>query len=706
MSTRLLTATAVIPSVVCLVLVLAYSGSADTLTPGASASTPAPSLTQTAVVSPSLPATKTVLPQQPPVGVPQPQQTAVALTARMLEAPNALVGPTASSFNWSPAGATLAYVEPKDGKDVLWLYDASSQAKRVLLDPSANSDQIDLASAQWSPKSDVLLLAGTKSLWLLDATTGKLKALATGNTPKTAMLFSPTGTYVSYAQNNDLYVVNIPSGRIRRLTTDGSETVFNGALDWVYNEELATRSAQPAYAWSPDGTHLIYLRLDEGAVQMHSVTDYRPLPPMLSYTRYPTTGSANPKASLRVINLLSGRRSQVALPAGAEYVLPLFSWFPDSTEAVYITVSRDHMTMELRAWSSLTGASRSLVKETDAAWINEDRYAAPIFLSGGAQFLWLSERSGYMHLYLYSRAAQLVKQVTQGDWMIDSNVWNMLIAGRPVQVDPSGNWAYFSSTKNSPLQRQIYRVNIASSQLAQLTQDEGFHLFALSGDGRYLIDRFSSVATPPVTRIVAADGSGTKVLSQAAGPSLALPELTREFVTLKAHDGAPLYAQLVKPEGFDPARKYPVVIHWYGGPGLQTVTNQYGTTNIFNIIERDVLYTQAGFLVWRLDNRGSSGRGHGFETPIALELGKAALDDQLAGVEYLRSLPYVDADRIGSDGKSFGGYMTSIHTGQRSNVLKCGVAGAPPTNWSYYDTIYTERYMRTPAQNPTGLRRY
>ena len=192
------------------------------------------------------------------------------------------------------------------------------------------------------------------------------------------------------------------------------------------------------------------------------------------------------------------------------------------------------------------------------------------------------------------------------------------------------------------------------------------------------------------------------MLSEAAGPALDLPQLTREFVTVKAHDGTDLYAQLVKPENFDPAQKYPVVVHWYGGPGLQMVSDRYGTTNIFNIIERDVLYTQEGFLVWRLDNRGSFGRGHAFETPIFGELGKAALDDQLAGIEYLKTLPYVDATRIGTDGKSFGGYMTLYALLHAPDIFRCGVAGAAPTDWSYYDTIYTERYMRTPDKNPEG----
>ena len=210
-----------------------------------------------------------------------------------------------------------------------------------------------------------------------------------------------------------------------------------------------------------------------------------------------------------------------------------------------------------------------------------------------------------MHLYLYTREGELVRQLTQGDWMIDSTAWNLLTPGRPVHVDPSGTWAYFITTKNSPLERQIYRLNIANGQLQQISEGPGFHFHALSGDGQYLVDQFSDVDTPPVTSIVVSDGSALQVLAACAGPSLDLPKLTREFLTVKAHDGVDLYAQVVKPEGFDPAKKYPVVVHWYGGSGLQMVSNRYGTTNIFNIIERDVLYTQEGFMVWRLDNRGT-----------------------------------------------------------------------------------------------------
>jgi dipeptidyl-peptidase-4 len=616
------------------------------------------------------------------------------------------MGPVPGSFNWSPGGARLAYVESKDGQDVLWLYDAATGSKQVILDPASSPDAtIDVTSAQWSPKGDAILLSGEQSLWLLQVDSGSLQEIPAGASPKTGLMLSSDGTQLTYVQDNDIYLGQVAGGQAQRLTQDGSEQVFNGCLDWVYNEELATRTAQPAYAWAPDGQQLMYLKLDDTQVQVHSVTDYHPIPPTTSDTRYPAAGSANPQASVHTVSLAGGvpdKTGQVTLPAGAEYVLPFFTWTPDSKEAMFITVNRDHTELNLVAWNPASATARTVIQETDPKWINEDRYMAPLFLGDGSQFLWVSERSGYMHLYLYQRDGTLVRQLTQGDWMIDSSARNLLTPGRPVHVDPAGEWAYFITTQSSPLERQIMRVNIASGKLEQVSKGAGFHFTALSGDGAYLVDQFSNVDTTPITRILKADGSGERLLSQSAGPSVALPKVTREFVTLKAHDGVTLYAQMVKPEGFDPAKKYPVVVHWYGGPGLQMVSNCYGAVNIFNIIERDTLYTQEGFIVWRLDNRGSLGRGHVFETPIQGQLGPAALDDQMAGIEYLRKLSYVDAAHIGTDGKSFGGYMTLYALIHAPETFTCGVAGSGPTRWEYYDTIYTERYMRTPQQNPQG----
>ena len=614
------------------------------------------------------------------------------------------MGEGPSSFAWGPKGAVLAYVAPDaDGTDVLRLYDAATGTRSVLLDPGANPDGIDVTSAKWSPQGDRILLTATGGLRIADARTGKVTTVAIAGDAVTAVDWLPSGRSVAYVQDNDLRTVDLGTASVTRLTTDGSETVFNGDLDWVYNEELATRSDQPAYAFSPDGKWVIHLRLDESAVQDHPTTDYDPVPPTIDWTRYPVAGTANPEATLHAIDLATGESTPVPLPADAdEYVMPLLAWSPDSREAFYMSENRDHTVFELRAWDPATGTSRTVIRETDRCWINENSYVAPIFLGDGDRFLWLSERSGFMHLYLYARDGTLVRQVTSGDWMIDTPAWNILVPGRPVFVDPAGEWAYFSATKESPLQRQLYRAEIATGKLERVSHDTGFHFGALSGDGRYLVDQWSDVDSVPVTWVERADGAARKVLGASAPPSLALPDVTREFVTLKAGDGTALYAQLVLPAGFDPAKRYPVVVHWYGGPTLQMVSDRYGATNIFTMIERDTLYTQAGFIVWRLDNRGTFGRGHAFETPIFGELGKVALQDQLAGIDFLRTLPYVDATRIGCDGKSFGGFLSLYALENAPKVFRAGIVGAAPTYWGWYDTIYTERYMRTPAKNPQG----
>jgi dipeptidyl-peptidase-4 len=633
------------------------------------------------------------------------------ITARQLTGPNALVGPGPSGINWSPSGAELTYVEARGDSNILYLRGPSGE-KQVLLDPSTQPDNIDPTTAQWSPDTPAasgtggasrgtILLVGDTSLWLLDVASRAIKPIAKGGS-KTSVMFSPDGKEITYVTGNDLYSVPTGGGQPRRLTTDGSEAIYNGVLDWVYTEELATRDAQPAYATSPDGSRMFYLKLDDSGVQQHPVTDYDPVPPTTTYTRYPVAGSTNPKASLHVIARDGSQDQPVSMPQDTEYVLPFFTWTPDSKEAIYITVNREQNKLKLNAYDPATRSNRTVLQETDPDWINENNYAAPMFVEGGRSFLWLSERDGFMHLYLCSTDGNDTRQLTKGDWLIDTTPYGILTPGRPVHVDPSGTWAYFCCTKDGPLERQLYRVNIKTGELFRLSRRPGFNALALSGDGRYLAQQCSSVKVPPVTVISNADGTAAKVIAKCAGPSLDLPKVTREFVDVQAHDGTTLKAQMVKPENFDPKKKYGLVVHWYGGPGLQLVSNRYGTTNIFNIIERDVLYTQEGFIVWRLDNRGSFGRGHAFETPVYGHLGPAALDDQLAGIEYLRSLPYVDTSRIGTDGKSFGGFMTLYGLEQAPDVFHCGVAGSGPTRWDYYDTIYTERYMGTPQANPGG----
>lgn len=627
------------------------------------------------------------------------------ISARMLVQPDALSGGGPEIIGWSPEGSELLYMLNNGDTSLLKIYNPQSEEKSVLLNSSELGSGIITESVQWCSSGDMILFSDdSSSLRLLDRYTKEVKSLAGGAEERKSASFSPDGELVTYTAANDLFTIAIDDGRITRLTEDGSDSVFNGCLDWVYEEELAMRSEQPGYSWSPDGKWIVYMKLDNTDVNKVPIIDYSSTPPIVDYTRYPHTGSMNPKVSLHTISMQGNYAArEIQLPGETEYVLPSFSWTPDSREVFFLTVNRERTALKLNAWNPSANSSRTVIEEYRDDWISENFYSSPVFLEDAANtFLWLSERSGFMHIYHYSTEGDMLSQLTEGEWLINTIAYDLLEPSRPVHIDASGSFAYFTSTMNSPLERHIYKLNIESGNLEQISEESGFHLFSLSSDGEFMVTQFSNVETPTITSVI--DTSTLKILplGKCEGPLINLPKLKREFLTLNANDGTELYAQIVKPESFDPDRKYGAVVHWYGGPGLQLVSNRYGTTNIFNHIEKDIMYTQEDLIVWRLDNRGSLGRGHSFEAPIHGELGKVALEDQLAGIEYLKGLPYIDPDRIGSDGKSFGGFLTLYALIHAPDVLSCGIAGSGPTDWQYYDTIYTERYMGTPQSNPEG----
>jgi dipeptidyl-peptidase-4 len=323
---------------------------------------------------------------------------------------------------------------------------------------------------------------------------------------------------------------------------------------------------------------------------------------------------------------------------------------------------------------------------------------APRFHEKGKRFLWLSERSGFAHVYDCDRAGAC-RPVTRGPWMVDARV-SFAASGRghPVALDERSGFVYFTATAKDPRERHLYRVRLDGTGEARLTPEDGTHQVVVAPDGRFYADTWSDVDTPP--RVWVARGDGTERWSiddNAEPPILAFERGDLEWVELRAEDGSTLYASLLKPPDFDPAGRYPVVLSVYGGPHGQTVTDSWRHVSPF-----EQLLASRGFLVWQLDNRGSAGRGKAFESGIHRRLGQLELEDQLTGVEHLKSLPYVDPSRIGIIGGSYGGYMTLYALTRAPEVFQSGVAAAPVTDWKHYDTIYTERYMGTPTDNPEG----
>jgi dipeptidyl-peptidase-4 len=626
------------------------------------------------------------------------------LSIEDLTAEPPVAGRAATGLTWLPDGKSFSYVirkgEGTEAAGELWLENAATGQKRLVLSSSGGSgtDSPEPAAAagketplprrlsfdrgSWSPDGQTLLVPAEGDLWLYRLSSRELERLTSAAGDEEHPSFSPDGKHVAFVRANDLYVIDVARRAEKRLTRDGSETVFNGKLDWVYEEELAGRDGR-AYHWSPDGTRIAYLRLDDANVGKYPISDFLRVPAAVEWQLYPKAGTPNPVPSLQVVSVDGAPLAAQAI-SGDGYIVPGFSWTTDSRSVAYRTLNRDQNRQELRLCTPGEAASRVLLTEDDPYWINA--LDPPRFLADG-RFLWKSERTGFAHLYVGTVAGGPLRAITSGEWMVD----------RVIGVAPRSGTVYFTASQEDVRRRPIYRAGLDGRGFTKLTAERGTYTAELSPDGRHLLATRSSVAEPPTVSLRDADGRPVRVVSQPQNRLGEFELATTEEVELPADDGMRLEGRLVKPADFDPSRKYPVIVYVYGGPHSQVVRDSWGATSLF-----DHYLASRGFLVWSVDNRGSWGRGHAWEAAIFRSTGKRELADQLAGVRYLKSLPYVDPERIGIWGWSYGGYMTLFALTNAPEVWKCGVAGAPVTHWKFYDTIYTERYMRTPQENPEG----
>jgi dipeptidyl-peptidase-4 len=364
-------------------------------------------------------------------------------------------------------------------------------------------------------------------------------------------------------------------------------------------------------------------------------------------------------------------------------------WLPDSRRVAIQRLTRTQNKIDLLFADAGTGRAQTVLAEMDQSWINVNDDLQ--FIAHGERFLWSSERTGFRHLYLYDLAGKQLAQITRGDWQVDG----------VEAVDEDGAQVYFISTQESPLERHLYRVSLGGGEPVRLTTARGTHSVNVAPDSTHFVDTFSTALTPPRQELYRADGTRLATLAENKVAELGEYRLSPvEFLTVPGADGTMLHASLIKPRDFDPARKYPVLVYLYGGPHVQLVRDQWQGANFL----WNEMMAQKGFLIFTVDNRGSSGRGHAFESAIFHRFGEVELADQLAGVNWLKRQAYVDGERIGIWGWSFGGYMSCLAMLRAGDTFKAGFAGAPVTDWRYYDTIYTERYMGLPQDNPNGYR--
>ena len=630
------------------------------------------------------------------------------LTLERLHAEPPLGGSLPTGLLWHPDGKRLTYLRHRsvDAAADLMATDAGSGRETLLLagesvkNPTGGKP-LPLDDYKWSPDGDYLLVSALGDVFVVEEKTGRARALTRTPEAEEFPQLSPDGRRVAFVRENDLYVVDVQSGREARLTRSGSDTLLNGRLDWVYEEELASRSGR-AFWWSPASDAVAYLQLDQARVPTFPIVDFLPVHNEVKLQRYPKSGDPNAIVRVGVVGLAKdgtpGPERLVSFDPDDMYVVPELTFTPDGRGLAFPWLNRAQNELQLRLLpvpaspAAPLGAARTLLTERSDNWLNAP--SAPVFLKDGHRFLWLSERTGFAHLYLCELAGSC-RAVTSGNWLVDAQP-SFAGVGGPIQLEERTGFVYFVATEKDPRERHLYRARLDGTGRARLTKEDGTHRVLVSPDGRYYADTRSSLEAPPALAVSSADGLRTFAVAWDKRPeALAFEHGSYEWTEIKAKDGSSLYGRLLKPASFDPQKRYPVVVGVYGGPGVQVVRNAWASA-------LDQLLASRGFLVWSMDNRGSTGRGHAFESPIYKDMGRAELEDQLAGVDYLKSLPYVDPQRLGIWGWSYGGYLTLYTVTHAPAVFKAAVAGAPVTDWTFYDSIYTERYMGQPKDNPKG----
>ena len=612
-------------------------------------------------------------------------------------------GSPATSIEWLDADTYLTTRRTDGGSEWLKvdavsgrstpLFDAARMATAIAALPGvtrADAERISMSSAlTLNPSRDGALFQLADDLYFYDFGTARASRLTSTPGREDEATFSPDGRHVAFVRANNLMVVDVASAHETGLTTDGSPQILNGVLDWLYQEELYGRGRFRGYWWSPDSSRIAFLQLDERRVPAYMITDHLPYRPELEVAPYPKAGDPNPIARLGLSRISGGNPDWVDLSsyADAEPLIVNVDWTPAASEVVFQIQDREQTWLDLNIADASSGRARRVLRETTKAWVNEN--GNPAWLKDGS-FLWFSERSGFKHLYHYAKDGTLLRQVTTGRWDVRT------LYG----VDEANGLVYFPSSERSAIGTDIYRIGLDGAGLTRLSQTPGTHRAVFNPDFTRYVGFWSDVMTPTQMRLHRADGIELRVLDANLVGAQAEYRLSRpEFVQVRARDGVMLDAMMIKPPDFNPARRYPVYQFTYAGPTAALVRNQWtGPTFMFH-----QLLAQRGVIVWILDNRSAGAKGAEAQWPIYGNLGVHELEDLEDGVAWLKQQRYVDASRLLLHGWSYGGFMTA-YAMTHSTSWAAGIAGAPVTDWRNYDTIYTERLMKTPQHNPDGYR--
>jgi dipeptidyl-peptidase-4 len=578
------------------------------------------------------------------------------------------------------------------------LFDFATLKKVTTLIDTKNhtvlADGID--SYTFSPDEKLILIANntnqifrhsfTADYYLYDTTTKKVSKVFDFQVQEPT--FSPDGKKIAFARDNNLFVYDIASKQITAITSDGKKnSVINGITDWVYEEEFAFVRA---FDWSKDSKKVAYIRFDESQVPEFSMSMFKKdLYPTVETFKYPKAGEKNSEVSLHIYDVTSKGTQNVNLSQYADFYIARMQWTNENNVLSAQVLNRHQDNLDLLFIDGNSGATKVVLNEKDKAYIDVTDNLT--FLKDNS-FIWTSEKDGFNHIYLYDKTGKLKNQVTKGNWEV-TNYYGF---------DEKTNTVFYQSVENGSINRDVYSINLNGKNKVRLSKSTGTNAATFSPNFQYFITTFSS-ATQPTTYTLneAKKGAQVQVIenNEALATKLKGYDLpAKEFFVLKTAKGNELNAWILKPKDFDPNKKYPVFMYQYSGPGSQQVNNDWNGTDDYWF----QMLAQQGYIVACVDGRGTGFKGAAFKKVTQKELGKYEVEDQIDAAKVIGNYPYVDKNRIGIWGWSYGGFMASNCILKGADVFKMAIAVAPVTNWRFYDSIYTERYMQTPQENATG----
>ncbi len=590
------------------------------------------------------------------------------------------------------AGSIIAFnYQTGDSTDLI------VDASKLILD----GKQIKISDYEFNQSETKLLIATDENpvyrhsssyrYYALDRTDGKLQQIANGKHVFHAT-FSPTSNQVAYVLDNNLFVEDLDAKTTKQITTTGKwNKVINGMSDWVYEEEF---SFTKAFQWSPDGRFIAYYEFNETNVKEFSMTKYDgQLYPTEERYKYPKAGEENSKVKIHVYNLERETNAKMDIGDRDDIYIPRIKWTKDPATLSIQRMNRLQNRLELLFADALMGKTRLVLKESSETYIEITDNLT--FLDGGQEFIWSSEKDGYNHLYLYDVAGNEKAQLTSGEWDV------IAFYG----IDTKGKTFFYQSSEDGPSQRHVFAATLNGTYKRKLTPEKGQHTPQFSRSMEFFINKHSDANTPPFIALYTDKGKLVRVLKDNAALKQKLATVNapqKEFFSFKPSHGTSLNGWMIKPVDFDPTRKYPVLLTVYGGPGSNTVNDSW---DAYWGTERNMWFlmlAQKGYIIVSVDNRGTGSRGRDFKNCTYKQLGRLELEDYVETAKYLSKLEYVNSQRIGMNGWSYGGYMSSLALTKGADHFSMGIAVAPVTNWRFYDSIYTERYMRTPQENPKG----